>query len=70
VSLQPKSGQGHFEISRQHTISTHHVRRLYMVISSYRGRYLHNKYKPRTSMPSAKFEPAVSTTNRPWTHAL
>ena len=77
VLQQSKSGSGRLtvEVSVAHTIThihTHTPSRTSLNGGSARrrGRYLHNKYKRRTSMPTAGLEPAIPAMERPQTYNL
>jgi hypothetical protein len=68
VALQPKSDLGRLtvEVSRSHIIRHTHTHThtpgtttLDEGSARRRGRYLHNKHKRETSIPSAGFEPTV-----------
>ena len=61
------------EVSRSHKISSTHSHRrtpLHEWSARRRGRYLHNKHKRRTSMPSAGFEPIIPAVERLQTYAF
>jgi hypothetical protein len=62
-----------FEVSRSHAIIHAHPVGLWVsdqLVAAAATYTTHNKYRRRTSMPSAGFEPAIPAIDRPQTHAL